>query len=371
MQHAEQEAPRADARAAAAAAEEAAAAAEAAEANVVSSSDHEHHPAGAAAASPAAAPAYRTYDSSDDDGPARRPANPIVPDPHYDENQDEEDEAWVYRHMRGGRAEEVAVVASGMRGADAGVDANSLGGTQPSFGDQDGVVSRDENAGQQQQQQQQQQQEPRAQDGGGKARPAPPDMSKVLMLKPRNSDAVLSCPCCFTIVCMDCQRHVRYCNQYRAMFVMNIGVSWHKRLRWDDGAGELVVVDAVGVGTSDGAAAACSTTSTRTSSTDAGNMDLDLDDSGSAVGGDGDVPDAVPGDSCEEGQRPQKNQMRGRAADAKTNETAANASRNCAPREGDGEIYYSVHCVSCHTEVAYLNMEDEVYHFVNCLAASG
>ena len=33
------------------------------------------------------------------------------------------------------------------------------------------------------------------------------------------------------------------------------------------------------------------------------------------------------------------------------------------------EIYHSVHCASCQTEVAALNMSDEVYHFFGCLAS--
>ncbi|CAG7719937.1 unnamed protein product [Allacma fusca] len=36
-----------------------------------------------------------------------------------------------------------------------------------------------------------------------------------------NSDAVLNCPACFTLLCLDCQRHEYYLSQYRAMFVMN------------------------------------------------------------------------------------------------------------------------------------------------------
>lgn len=36
-----------------------------------------------------------------------------------------------------------------------------------------------------------------------------------------NSDAVLNCPACFTLLCLDCQRHEFYHGQYRAMFVMN------------------------------------------------------------------------------------------------------------------------------------------------------
>ncbi|CAD5121609.1 DgyrCDS10105 [Dimorphilus gyrociliatus] len=39
--------------------------------------------------------------------------------------------------------------------------------------------------------------------------------------KPPNSDAVLDCPSCLSTLCLDCQRHELYTNQYRAMFVMN------------------------------------------------------------------------------------------------------------------------------------------------------
>ena len=35
------------------------------------------------------------------------------------------------------------------------------------------------------------------------------------------SDAILSCPLCFTTLCIDCQQHDTYDNQFRAMFVMN------------------------------------------------------------------------------------------------------------------------------------------------------
>ncbi|KAG8374874.1 hypothetical protein BUALT_Bualt10G0040900 [Buddleja alternifolia] len=35
------------------------------------------------------------------------------------------------------------------------------------------------------------------------------------------SDAVLSCPACFTTLCLDCQRHEKYVSQYRAIFVVN------------------------------------------------------------------------------------------------------------------------------------------------------
>eukprot|EP00455_Lapot_gusevi_P009226 TRINITY_DN14122_c0_g1_i2.p1 TRINITY_DN14122_c0_g1~~TRINITY_DN14122_c0_g1_i2.p1 ORF type:complete len:154 (+),score=20.73 TRINITY_DN14122_c0_g1_i2:74-535(+) len=37
------------------------------------------------------------------------------------------------------------------------------------------------------------------------------------------SDAILNCPACFTVVCFDCQKHEQY-DQYRAMFVQNCRV---------------------------------------------------------------------------------------------------------------------------------------------------
>lgn len=40
----------------------------------------------------------------------------------------------------------------------------------------------------------------------------------------RASDAVLSCPACFTTVCIDCQQHSQRSNQFRAVFVTNCNV---------------------------------------------------------------------------------------------------------------------------------------------------
>lgn len=37
----------------------------------------------------------------------------------------------------------------------------------------------------------------------------------------RRSDAILSCPGCLSTVCIDCQQHAVYPNQFRAMFVVN------------------------------------------------------------------------------------------------------------------------------------------------------
>ncbi|MPC25389.1 E2F-associated phosphoprotein [Portunus trituberculatus] len=46
------------------------------------------------------------------------------------------------------------------------------------------------------------------------------------------SDAVLNCPACLTTLCMDCQRHEIYHNQYRAMFVFNCVVNVMERLSY-------------------------------------------------------------------------------------------------------------------------------------------
>jgi hypothetical protein len=107
-------------------------------------------------------------------------------DPLYGANLDDEDEAWVYQNLRSGIAEPVAVVRrthNGQRGKD-------------------------------------------------------DRLEQAKLLRPRDSDAVLSCPCCFTIVCMDCQRHETYPNQYRAMFVMNI--SLQSKLIYDNHSKQLV-----------------------------------------------------------------------------------------------------------------------------------
>ncbi|XVF44568.1 hypothetical protein PTKIN_Ptkin02bG0135400 [Pterospermum kingtungense] len=46
--------------------------------------------------------------------------------------------------------------------------------------------------------------------------------------KGRISDAVLSCPGCFTTLCLECQRHEKYVTQYRAIFVVNCKIEIDK-----------------------------------------------------------------------------------------------------------------------------------------------
>merc|ERR1712223_1805246 len=46
----------------------------------------------------------------------------------------------------------------------------------------------------------------------------------------KNSSAVLNCPACFVVLCIDCQQHEIYQHQYRAMFVMNCKEDKAKKL---------------------------------------------------------------------------------------------------------------------------------------------
>ena len=102
------------------------------------------------------------------------PSDPSHADDLYDRNLDDEDEAYVYRNMRGGRQETVMVRAY------------TTSATHSTSEPSSATESKD------------------------------PPSTPMQVLKPRNSDAVLSCPCCFNIVCMDCQRHQKYINQFRA-----------------------------------------------------------------------------------------------------------------------------------------------------------
>jgi len=123
---------------------------------------------------------------------------------------------------------------------------------------------------------------------------------------------------------MDCQQHERYANQYRAMFVMNIGVDWSKRFWYDDAVGGLKLddVSAAGGGRSAGS-----------------EMQFDGGVDGAPSG-----PDTIPHDTQEHGAAP-INQ-----------ETSA--------------CYYSVHCIYCQWELAALDMNDEIYYFFGCIASA-
>jgi E2F-associated phosphoprotein. len=260
------------------------------------------------------------YDSSseEDDGaddPLRR-QHGEDDDPisyHYNPDQDEEDEAYVYRHLRGGTEETVTIrrrkrvqphSAKGDEEGKEGVVVGGAGGG--SAGDKSTKQDRQSGG---------------SKDGNeiidskmttepltGKLPMDKFTIEQAKILKPRYSDAVLSCPCCLQIVCMDCQRHERYSNQYRAMFVMNIGVCWDAFV----------------------------------------------------------VPEMKPNEHDTRRKRVVSNQVSG------SNEISnqENASDQESDNEDDERVYYSVHCNNCMTEVAALDMRDEVYYFFGCVASA-
>jgi len=156
---------------------------------------------------------------------------------------------------------------------------------------------------------------------------------KVSVTKPRNSDAVLSCPCCLSIVCMDCQRHERHKNQYRAMFVMNIVVRWDIKLRHDAEHGQLIPFEESHPVPSSIIKDAGSTTSTGISN----NHRVERSATARIV-----VED-----------HPDNNQQ-----------------QQQDDNDEDDVYYYKVCCANCQTQVASLDMTDEVYHFYGCVASA-
>lgn len=223
---------------------------------------------------------------------------------HYNPNQDEEDEAYVYRHLRGGSEETVVIRKKciqsdkrtpgthGQTRTRAPSRSSPLEPPEPKVSKCDGVNGHNDDSG-----------------TCSTALPQSGEASKYIterarVLKPRHSDAVLSCPCCFQIVCMDCQRHERYANQFRAMFVMNIGVSWDKYI--------------------------------------------------------------VPEETVQ-----QRTQVAPNKSKIKNQERISSRDHldYDSEDEHDDRVYYSVYCNHCMTEVAALDMKDEVYHFFGCVAS--
>jgi hypothetical protein len=196
------------------------------------------------------------------------PSDPGHTDELYDQNLDEEDEAYVYKHLRGGIQELTMVRQSNNN--HAGTSSAQPVDTNPE---------------------------------DDSATPSMP----LKVLKPRNSDAVLSCPCCFNIVCMDCQRHQKYLHQFRAMFVMGIAVDWQSRLIYDEDQRILVPKPQH-------------------------------------------LPNQVPPDSA-----------------PPLNDIGEVADEGIQYKEGE---YFPVLCGNCRTQVAALDMVEEVYHFHGCLESS-
>lgn len=126
------------------------------------------------------------------------------------------------------------------------------------------------------------------------------------------SDAVLNCPCCFSLLCLDCQQHEVYKTQYRSMFVMNCTV-------------------------------------------DAGN------------------PLQEEARSSQEGNKEQKEQKekedeQEEEMEGKTRKDSRKNARNKKKKKKDTQVYLNVRCSICQTQVAMYD-EEQVYHFFNVLAS--
>jgi hypothetical protein len=223
------------------------------------------------------------HNDGDDDSSNADDSSPLFstesagPDEFYDPHEDECDEAFVYKHMRCGLPETVQV-----RNAS-NTDANN---------------------------------------------------KSIKALKPRSSDAVLSCPCCFEIVCMDCQQHDRHPNQFRAMFVMNVAVHWDHVLVYDAAVQGLVRTTEHAPAAA--AAAAVSTIDSHTNSS---------------------IP--IPPESLSDSNSNSNN--------GGTHEDSWNKVET--KKDAKTEYYYQTVCAHCQTQVAALDMTDEVYHFYGCLAS--
>jgi hypothetical protein len=219
-------------------------------------------------------------------------SNPSHADDLYDENLDDEDEAYVYKNMRGGVRESVTVLQ------------------QHSQQETNSTTTRTA---------------------------ASPQKKQLQMYKPRGTDAVLSCPCCFNIVCMDCQRHSKYANQFRAIFVMGIAVHWHKILVYDQRHQALVPKVQQ-------------------------QLEHSLQDNDSNPPTQRHHP--VPHEE-EDG----KIEHEATLSLSWLDEPIHSPSTIKPPKTKEGE-YFAVECANYQTQVSVLDMMEEVYHFHGCLESS-
>lgn len=217
----------------------------------------------------------------------------------FDEDADEEDEAYVYKHLRSGLMETINVETR--QRTQSAVSSVNRDDVECSALTSLTVPSNHSN------------------------------VQKLQALKPRNTDAVLSCPYCFHIVCMDCQRHTTYKNQYRAMFVMNILVRWDMPLQYSNSNRCLepynIRVTDPSIHNHNSNVISDIETDATVASGGSITATLTTNDVNKAIKHDNDVSD-------------------------------------------DNTIYYTVCCANCQTTVAALDMTDEVYHFSGCLASA-
>jgi hypothetical protein len=159
------------------------------------------------------------------------------------------------------------------------------------------------------------------------------------MEKGRRSDATLNCPFCFTLLCMDCQRHDIYLTQYRAMFVRNCKVVKDKEIRYRKQAPELSKKQQKKLQFKEAMKAKkLSKKNNATNTTDTSNMSIE-------------TPSTQSQQQQENVNIPKPFEF--------TDNILVEDEHLFEP-----EIYYPVHCAICDVQVAVMDT-DEVYHFFN------
>jgi hypothetical protein len=263
------------------------------------------------------------------------------PEDFYCSNLDDEDEAYVYKHLRSGREETVYILKRQQQQNDEeqqqqqqqndNASSSFDGASMDNSSDQSSNNNLEDGGETSPKKDQHQRQQQPSTTNNSQSNNNNDVLYQARLLKPRTSDAILSCPRCFNVVCMDCQQHERYSNQYRAMFVMNIGVDWTKKMMYDDAIGGLKAFNSNIGGASGGISGEGTTLG--------GILEHDDDDD------DASMPDRIPHDDILQS----------------SNNTAGSMAK---------EVYYSVHCSYCRLELAALDMDDEIYYFFGCIASS-
>ncbi|EFA78388.1 hypothetical protein PPL_09039 [Heterostelium album PN500] len=133
------------------------------------------------------------------------------------------------------------------------------------------------------------------------------------------SDAYLSCPCCFTLVCVDCQRHDTFKNQYRAMFVKNCKIDFSNRLLYQNDDGD-------------------DTLDEKQQEDDEEEVDDEQEEDDDNYNEDVNTP--------------------------KEDNTANKKQVDTGTTKRNKEYYHAVHCQICSTQLAVYD-QDEIYHFFN------
>lgn len=152
-------------------------------------------------------------------------------------------------------------------------------------------------------------------------------------LKKPNSDATLNCPCCLTLVCLDCQRHQYYKTQYRAMFVQNCRVDFSKKLIHKNSEEKRKMF--------------------QLSKRKAKRRQKKKDVSAS-------VTDDI---NCQNNSTNAKDSLDSGNVNGIVDQTESELATI-----NDSDLYYAVYCNVCNTQVAVYDV-DQVYHFFSVIAS--